>query len=720
VLAEKNIIVRNLWQISCLILICGCFSGWSDAAESKRKVAFGDLKTFPQVQSMELSPDGEALAYSVGWEKPKLWLLDTRRGSSPHLVGEGQFPRWAPDGMSFAYYSRNSGTLQLWLYQVASAKSFQLTYLEGGIDPDTMTLFIGMDGWLGDPLRYSWSPDSEHLVFPSRVTLPFPSIHRSALTASRPPDWSPLVLTNTTPAQWTLAGIFRSGGFDLGRKFTNGKIDEQATSRTEPQTADQLFVVTVSTKKIRQLTTDAAGYFTPEWSPDGKEILCVSNEGRPLLGWGSGPTNLYTIDVMTGVKTAITSDAVYKRVPSWSPDGKSVAYLGAEGNNPGSVFLFVRARKNGTPKNLTVALDRRVREAHWLSDSLSIAINYWDGVDSPIASLTVANEALHLLTEGEIASRGSFSVSRTGVVAWNQSDGSRPSSIHVRFGNGRKVVMDLQDQTGNLLLGAQEVLRWRNGAGQEREGVLIKPPDFRQDKKYPVIVDAYPQLQNGFKASPMAPGQAWAARGYIVFYPDADGPHVWMNPWKSMARGVEARGPRGIDAAVDDVLSGVDELVRLGIADPQRMCIYGFSNGGGIVNQIVTKTDRFKCAISVAAAVSADWTMPFFLYTDSKAISQVAGATPWESPQIYQELSAIYRLDKIKTPMLLASGDDDGGGLLGEIEMYNGLRQLGRPVTLLRYPKQGHGFEGFAMEDFWERENRFIDSYLGKPEPGGP
>jgi dipeptidyl aminopeptidase/acylaminoacyl peptidase len=142
------------------------------------------------------------------------------------------------------------------------------------------------------------------------------------------------------------------------------------------------------------------------------------------------------------------------------------------------------------------------------------------------------------------------------------------------------------------------------------------------------------------------------------------------------------------------------------------MCLYGFSNGGGVVDQLVTMTDRFKCAVSVGAALSADWSTPFFLQTNAKFIGEIAGATPWEDTDSYIKLSAIYRLPKVHTPMLLADGDADTMFLIGCIEMYNGLRFLGKDVTFLRYPGQGHGFEGAAMKDFWERENSFFDKYL--------
>jgi len=85
---------------------------------------------------------------------------------------------------------------------------------------------------------------------------------------------------------------------------------------------------------------------------------------------------------------------------------------------------------------------------------------------------------------------------------------------------------------------------------------------------------------------------------------------------------------------------------------------------------------------------------------------------PWDNPTDYIALSAVLHVNKVTTPMLLADGDDDGDFLLDSIEMYNGLRWFGKEVVLLRYPGQGHGFTGWALQDFWERESAFFDKYL--------
>jgi len=272
-------------------------------------------------------------------------------------------------------------------------------------------------------------------------------------------------------------------------------------------------------------------------------------------------------------------------------------------------------------------------------------------------------------------------------------------------------IIDLNPQMRSWRLGAQELVHWRNKQGGSGVGILIKPVGYQEGHRYPVIVDVYPQQTAGFKGYAMAGNQAWAWRGYAVFYPNPRPPHFSSSLAKTDDQ-IAARGPQGWDTAVDDVLSSVDELVRMGLADPERLGLYGFSNGGGVVNYLVTRTDRFRCAVSVAAALP-DWASAVLLQTDSWLPNLAGSITPWDDPSGYIKLSAVYHVNTVSTPMLLAVGDhDEHNFVLGAVEMFNGLRRFGDPVTFLRYPDQSHGFIGEAMEDFWVRENAFFDRYL--------
>jgi len=152
-------------------------------------------------------------------------------------------------------------------------------------------------------------------------------------------------------------------------------------------------------------------------------------------------------------------------------------------------------------------------------------------------------------------------------------------------------------------------------------------------------------------------------------------------------------------------------LIRRGVADPERMGLHGFSNGGGVVGYLVTQTNRFRCAVWVSG-VYPDWILPTLMKTDATTYLFEGGANVWEDPETYVKLSAVYHLKNVTTPMLLAVGDDDGYFFLGGIELYNSLRSLKKDVTLLRYAGQGHGFSGAALKDFTARELAYFDAYL--------
>jgi acylaminoacyl-peptidase len=265
----------------------------------------------------------------------------------------------------------------------------------------------------------------------------------------------------------------------------------------------------------------------------------------------------------------------------------------------------------------------------------------------------------------------------------------------------------------SLKLGKIETITYRTARGDLLHGKLLYPPDYRAGKRYPLIVDAYPLTSGDGWMDPMYGNQAWAAAGYMVFKPyQARAPHVWVNCSGKPDYCNASKGPDAWDVMVDDVMGGVDTLIQRGLVDPERMCLYGHSNGGGVVDYLVTRTDRFKCAVAVAP-VWPNWVGPPLLATGTwRMMQDWTGVNPLHDPDAYVKLSAVFHVDKVKTPMLIADGDEDGQFLLGSIEMYNALRFAGKQVTFLRYPNEGHVFTGAGLRDLWNREMAFFARYL--------
>ncbi len=704
------------WELA-VVLTTLIGASTATQAATRHGVGLRDLRGFTGAQNLRLSPDGRMLAYVTATDGGPLsgtvWLSPTKAGSTPRKIGEGFLPLWSPNGTKLAYYSHKSKSLQLWIFDLATNRSRPVTRLRTGIDPDPSTR---LGGWIWDPFRYSWSPDGRQLVFASRVAVrekqpTRPEPRMSASPRKHTADW-PLVLTTRTPPELAIRGVFTHGFGDA--QWKNGTVvDEPDPKSAEPtRRVSQLFVVAENPKLIRQLTQDEAGYFNPLWSPDGQTIVCASNEGRPVGGFGATVTNIYAISPVNGAKTRLTSGPGNKWMPEWSSDGQTIAFLASE--RSGTTSVVVSPRTGGSATNVTARLDRSVVEFQWVFDHNFLLANYVDGVSWSIARIDIATSHIEPLSDKQSAFRSSITVSRSGTLAWMQDDPTTPAAIYVLPAgeDSPYVLRDLNPQVGRLKTGAQEVIRWRNDRGDELEGVLIEPVDYQKGKRYPLIVDTYSGQGNTFKGNAMLGNQAWAARGYAVFWPNARAPHEWENHFKSAEYDQAARGPKGWDVTVDDVMSGTSELVRRGIVDPDRMCLYGFSNGAGIVNYLVTRTDRFKCAVSVSGI--SDWMSIPLLTGDQEQVVEglVGNSNPWENTDDYVQISAVFHLKSVVTPMLLAAGDEEDGFLLNTIEMYSGLRRLGKDVVLLRYPKQDHGFTGDALADFWGREMAFFHAYL--------
>jgi dipeptidyl aminopeptidase/acylaminoacyl peptidase len=715
---------KSLTFLKYLTLVALTAAPCLSLAKEPRPITLQDLQTLSHnsIYYLQISPDGRRIVYTT-WgsaaegESPdsNLWIVDAHRNSTPRQFGRGMLPQWSPDGEHLAYYTPSARNRQLWAVDVRTGKPRQITHMREGIQISQFTFF---DAWWFDPLWYSWSPDGTKLAFTSLTAKEgaqsgkAPTANQTALGAD-PRHGLPLILTSTTPYAWTMHGVFAA---------SEGS-ERDPSARVDPWKVGQIFIADVNTGQVEQLTRGNDNYFNPQWSPDGKFIVCASTEGS--MNWTDFKrANLYVFGVDSKTKRAITAGDGVKRLPSWSPDGEWIAYAGAERLSGTRQVYVVSVNGADTPKNLTSqfggpeSLEQSFFHFAWTPDSRSIVVNREHG----LAKIDIGDlHSTPIVSPGGVIDDETVSMSRTGVLVWEKVDERNWGLIEMvdRNSTSPSLVVDTNPQMKEWAIGEQELVQWKNSRGDQLEGVLIKPAGYKEGHKYPLIVDCYPaigQELHEFYGGVMGGNQAFASRGYAVFFPVSRAPHVWQTVVKSEAFMQAVKGPDGWAVMVDDIMSGVDELIRRGIVDPNRMGVTGFSNGGGVADYLVTATTRFKCAVSIAA-VAPDYLSEFFFPADGgppAATVQWYGkdSTPWTDLEGWTKMSALYRLPNVTTPMLLAVGDKDIGFQQGMIEMYQGLRYLGKDVTLLRYEGQGHGFKGPAMADFWKRENEFFDRYL--------
>ncbi len=682
----------------------------SASRDRSHPVSLADLVGLRWVRrGLALAPDGTLLAYVSGGERvaDSVWVTGTKPGSVPRALGPGKMPRWAPEGRRLAFYSARTGSLQLWLYDADVGSVRVVTRMPAGINPSAP-----LSGHIDEPLTYTWSGDGAQIAFTSEVAIPDPEQGKQASIELPVRIGAPAVFDRNAPLDAAMRGVFVAS---VGNRFVNGRftgLDATPWARSR-RAVNQVFVVELASGRLRQLTADTAGYFYPAWAPSGHTIAATSPEGRVSRAHLPDTTNIYLLNEQTGGATRLTSGPGLKRLPAWSGDGSTVAYV-TRSQMFGLQAVMVVPANGGAPSNVTERLDRQVENFHFTPDGRSILTIVPDGVARPLVRIDLASQRAEPLTPpGAVVS--DVAVSRSGLLAWVSNDVRHYQliSVVVAPGDSARALVDLNPQTATWELGDQRVVRWKTAGGDTLDGVLILPIGYRPGTRYPLVVDGYGGHTNSLQTSVINANQTLAARGYVVFLPNHRGPHIYQN-YQSWGRVYtdKGKGPQGIAVLVDDILSGVDTLIAQGLADSTRLALFGYSNGGGAVNYMITRTTRFRCAISAAPAVT-DRAADFFLLGDpSYPLFWDEGYTPWERPDLYAAVSPVYHLDRVHTPLLLAVGDRDTAFLLGTLEMYRGLRWLHRDVTLLRYRDQSHELEGAALEDLWNRVYAFLDDHL--------
>jgi dipeptidyl aminopeptidase/acylaminoacyl peptidase len=261
-----------------------------------------------------------------------------------------------------------------------------------------------------------------------------------------------------------------------------------------------------------------------------------------------------------------------------------------------------------------------------------------------------------------------------------------------------------------LELGATENIDFKSKDGTEVHGLITKPPTFENGKKYPLLLRIHGgpngQDQHAFNFE----RQFFAANGYVVLN---------VNYRGSAGRGAEYQetifGDWG-NKEVADLLAGVDHVIAMGIADPDRLGIGGWSYGGILTDYTIATDTRFKAAISGAGSANQVAMYGVDQYT-SQYDNEIG--PPWKNPEAWIKISyPFYKADRIKTPTLFMGGDRDFNvPIIGGEQMYQALRSIGIPTELVIYPGQFHGFTRPSfIRDRYERYLAWYDKYL-KPGP---
>lgn len=300
------------------------------------------------------------------------------------------------------------------------------------------------------------------------------------------------------------------------------------------------------------------------------------------------------------------------------------------------------------------------------------------------------------------------------VLAFLVEDKTSAPDVYVLKNGELKKLTDLNPQLKNFTFGEQTVIRWKSFDGWVIEGVLVKPVNFEQGKRYPMLVAVhggpYGRIQDILRQYYNL--QVWANEGYLVFAPNFRGSSGYSNKF-GIANFKDLGG-----GDFKDIMAGIDYIVKeLKIADENKIGIFGGSYGGYMTNWAITQTDRFKAAVSMFGIFNliTDYSNSYLPSWEPDYL----GDYYWNNLKIYLERSPFYYVKNIKTPVLIMHGDEDPNTFISNSkEMYQALKHLGKTVEFVRYPREEHGFRepNHRIDEFY-RCLAWFNKYLLGIEP---
>lgn len=656
-------------------------------AQSKRTVNSDDLYNLKEVRDPQRSPDGKWVAYTVARaikdtdkNDTDVWMVswDGQQQIQVTSTPESESsPRWSPDGKYLSFLSSRQGSKgsQIWLLNRAGGEAVKLTDIKGGVS------------------EYAWSPDSKRFVLV--VDEPDPS------EADTDADKKDADKDKKTPKPIVIDRY-------------HFKADIKGYLRGEHS---HLQLFDIATKKADVLTPGTFDEETPVWSPDGSQVAFIRRHGEGDIDKAPNK-DLFVIEARAGARERrLTTTTVEEGgPPSWSPDGKSIAFLVGDELKYSAYDqnrLAVIPAAGGTARTLTDALDRPVRSPRWMADG-SILFTVSDDRSEHVAKIPAAGGKVDRLITGK---RVVNSVSVGGadgalaVIASTPTEipeiyAAEPSTGSGQGGKLRQLSHQNDDWIKDVLLGTTEEFTSTSKDGTEVHGLIVKPAAFLPGRKYPALLRIHGgpngQDANAFNFE----REIFAANGYVV---------VAVNYRGSNGRGSAYQKAIFADwgnKEVVDLLGAMDYVQKLEYVDAARLGIGGWSYGGILTNYTIATDGRFKAAISGAGSSNQ-----ISMYGTDMYITQYENelGPPWKSEDLWLKLSyPFFHADRIHTPTLFMGGERDFNvPVLGSEQMYQALRSLGVDTELVIYPNQFHGITiPSYKKDRLDRYVRWYDKYL--------
>jgi len=603
-----------------------------------------------------ISPDGKQIAWS---EDGVIYLVSA--AGEPRAITTSSSsawdPAWSEDGKYLYFISDRDETSQFWKLTVGGfgeavpVTSFDRGLSSGELSPDRAQVLIGFSD---DELR-AGSEDDDALP-------------------------GPFVMTRR----------------QFKRDAGEGYITAGSTRH--------LYVYDIEADSLTQLTSGEYDEGDGSWSPDGHSIVFVSNrEDEPDASYRS---DIWTISlgetVGEPVRLAAGDDQKYS--PTFSPDGKQVAYLTAGDGVYSVPHIAVLPATGGSPRILTASVDRWIQSFQFSENGRWIYFNFDNAGSTHLARVRVSDGRVERIIEDDVTV-SAFDVGPDSTLAVNLRRKNTTTDVHILHGKRLTQLTDLNhDFFQEVLVGEQQKVSFPSKDGTIVEAFITTPPDYESGKRYPTVLRIHGGPVGQYSWGYAFQAQYFAANGYVVVEP---------NP-----RGSTGFGEDYIRAIYrtwgitdyDDVIASVDYAIGQGFADPNRLAVTGYSYGGYMTNVVITGTDRFKAAATGAGHSLIEANFGHDIYQQWYMWEL---GVPWENREKYDVLSPFLRAGNIRTPTIFLGGRADWNVPVINAElMYQAMKVQGIDTQLVVYPDVHHG--GWPEEyeqDYLERVVAWFDKY---------
>jgi dipeptidyl aminopeptidase/acylaminoacyl peptidase len=650
------------------VIVVGHIAFAPASAQSPRPMGVVDLLNVPRLSEPQLSPDGREAVFvrnDADWKSGKrishVWRVGLS-GGQPLQITNGTDnetgPRWSPDGKTIAFIAKRGDDEfeQIYLLSTDGGEARRLT-AHGSKVSDI-----------------SWAPDGSALYF-----------------------IAPDVKTADEKAR--------------------DRVKDDVYAYDENYKQTHLWKVTVATNSETAITSGDYSITNYELSEDGRK-LAVHRAPTPLLGSGDD-SEVWVMNADGSGAVQLTQNRVQENNAEVSPDGSQVLFVSganAKFENYYNGRLFIVSASGGASRVLIgesepYAVDR----AFWSKDGKSIYFLANLGVHAELFVVPASGGKPRQLTDGKHnLSAVSISGDRLIFTISDSTSGGDVWTIGLADVAPRRLTRVFDYLTRDFKLGRQEAIQWKGADGVTVEGIVTYPVDYRPGQKYSLAVMTHggPQAADKYGiGSTTYEFQVLAGLGYVTLQPNYRGSTGYGDPF--------LRGMVGhyFEQAHLDVMTGVDELVRRGIADPDKMVKMGWSGGGHMTNKIITFTDRFKAAASGAGA--ANW-VSMYAQSDIRAFrTPWFGGTPWQKDapiDVYWSHSPLKDVAKVTTPTIFFVGEKDPRVPMPQsIEMYRALKSNGVPTHLYVAPREPHGWTELRHQLFkLNTEIEWFEKYATK------